>query len=110
MESGGIGVGEGGGGDCCGRLTLSESLVMLSDDNDAVVTFSDPHAASNITSDRHNRPHRIFLLKHQSFLLYTPLFLNALQCSILCFYVFLASLNLVLSVHGRCKETASKHG
>src|SRR5215469_11643386 len=73
---------------------------MLSDDKGPVVTFSDPHAARNITKDRHTRPQQVFFLKHQSFLLYTPLFLSALQCSILCFYVFMASLNLVLSVQG----------
>lgn len=76
IESGGIEVGEGRG-DCCGRLLLSESLVMLLDDKDAVVIFSDPHAISTTSRERHSSPQQGFFLKQSPFLLCTPLFLNA---------------------------------
>jgi hypothetical protein len=76
IESGGIEVGEGRG-DCCGRLLLSESLVMPLDDKDDVVIFSDPHAISNTSRERHSSPQQVFFLKQSPFLLFTPLFLNA---------------------------------
>ena len=67
-----------GVGDCCGRLLLSESLTMLLDGKDDVVTFSDPHAASNTTRERHSKPQQVFFLKQFPFLLYVPLLRNAL--------------------------------
>src|SRR5260370_16850088 len=76
IESGGREGGEGRG-DCCRRLLLSESLVMPLDDKDDVVIFSDPHAISTTSRERHSSPQQIFFLKQSPSLLCTPLFLNA---------------------------------
>ncbi len=62
IESGGIEVAKVIG-DCCRRLLFSESLVMLLDDNDDVVTFSDPQAASNTISERLSSSQYVFSLK-----------------------------------------------
>ena len=50
-------------GDCCRRLLFSESLVMLLDDKDDVVTLSDPQVVSNSIRVRYNSPQQIFSLK-----------------------------------------------
>jgi len=69
MESWKIDVGKGVG-DCCTRLLLSESLVTFLDDNDDVLTFVDPHAASKTTSERLSSSQYFFSLKQQPFLLF----------------------------------------
>ncbi len=51
--------------------------MMLLDDKDDVVIFSDPHAISNTIRERHSSPQQGFFLKQSPFLLFTPLFLNA---------------------------------
>lgn len=55
---------EKGVGDCCKRLLLSESLEMLLDDKDDVVTFAEPQAVSKLTSERLSNSQYIFPLKH----------------------------------------------
>jgi hypothetical protein len=50
-------------GDCFRRVLLSESLVILLDDKDDVVTFSEPHAASNTINERLNSSQYVFSLK-----------------------------------------------
>jgi hypothetical protein len=50
-------------GDCCRRLLLSESLVILLDDKDDVVIFVEPHAASSTISERLSSDQCIFSLK-----------------------------------------------
>ncbi len=62
IESGGIAVGKVIG-DCCRRLLLSESLVTLLDDKDVVMTFLEPHAASNTISERLSSSQYVFSLK-----------------------------------------------
>jgi hypothetical protein len=61
MDSGGIGVGVGVG-NCCTPLWLSESLVILPDDEDRGVT-SDPQAASKTIKERNSRLHQIFFTR-----------------------------------------------
>ncbi len=39
----------------------------------------DPHAASNNSNERHNRPHQIFFKVKAPFQLHAPLLLNVLQ-------------------------------
>ena len=62
IESGGIAVGKVTG-DCCRRLLLSESLVTLLDDKDDVMTFLEPHAASNTISEILSSSQYVFSLK-----------------------------------------------
>ncbi|HEY6285735.1 MAG TPA: hypothetical protein VIX20_08745, partial [Ktedonobacteraceae bacterium] len=50
-------------GDCCRRLLFSESLVMLLDDKDDVMTVLEPHAASNTISERLSSSQYVFSLK-----------------------------------------------
>jgi len=50
-------------GDFCKRALLSESLVILLDDKDDVVIFSEPHATSNTISERLSSSQYVFSLK-----------------------------------------------
>ena len=63
-------------GDCCRRLLLSESLVILLDDKDDVEIFAEPHAASSTISERLSNSQYVFSLKQWPFLLFTSLLLN----------------------------------
>ncbi len=62
IESERIEVGKGVG-DCCKRLLLRESLVILFDDKDDVSTFAEPHAANNTISERLSSSQYVLSLK-----------------------------------------------
>jgi hypothetical protein len=62
IESEKIEVGNGVG-DCCRRLLLSESLVILFDDKDDVVILAEPHAANNTIRERLSNNQYVFTLK-----------------------------------------------
>ena len=62
IENERIEVGKGVG-DCCRRLLLSESLVILFDDKDDVSTFAEPHAANNTIRERLSNNQLVFTLK-----------------------------------------------
>jgi len=70
MDSGGIEVGVGVGS-CCRPLWLSESLVILPDDEDRGVT-SDPQAASKTIKERNSGLHQIFFNAQEPFQIDTP--------------------------------------
>ena len=62
IESERIEVGRGVG-DCCRRLLLNESLVILFDERDDVLTFAEPHAANNTIRERLSNNQYVFSLK-----------------------------------------------
>ena len=50
-------------GDCCRRLLLSESLVILFEVKDEVLTLEEPHAVNTTISERLSNNKLIFTLK-----------------------------------------------